>query len=232
MRILAADTCTSSGSIAFLDGEQTVLEWTLLTAQTHNRRLLKTIHSLLHEAGWTLDDIDAFAVTRGPGSFTGLRIGLTTLKTLAWALGKPFIAVTSLEALAAPFALGSLPVCSLLDAQKQQVYWGRFLPDGKGSMSLTDPYEVLAAKALTERISARTIFCGNGWMTYGELLKRELGELAVAAPSPFHLIRASFVAQIAASRLSGGQADDPASSVPLYIRPSEAELHCPRPAKP
>lgn len=233
MRILAADTCTPSGSIAFLDGERLVLEWTLYSAQTHNRRLLKTIRSLLEEVGWSLDDIDAFAVTRGPGSFTGLRIGLTTVKTLAWALSKPFTGVTSLEALAAPLAMGSLPVCCLLDAQKQQVYCGRFLPDGNGGLSQTHPYEVLTGADIAGRISVPTIFCGNGWLTCREVLKAELGDLAVAAPPPLHVIRASFVAHLAASRFSGGQyLDDPASSGPLYIRPSEAELHCPQRAKP
>lgn len=233
MRILAADTCTASGSIAFLDGERTILEWTLHSAQTHNRRLLKTIHSLLEEVSWSLDDIDAFAVTRGPGSFTGLRIGLTTMKTLAWALGKPFIGVTSLEALAAPLATGSLPICCLLDAQKQQVYCGRFLPDGKGTLSLTHPYEVLAGIDVANTITVPTIFCGNGWLTCREVLKAELRDLAVPAPPPLHVIRASFVAHLAASRiLSGRHINDPASSNPLYIRPSEAELHCPRHTKP
>ncbi len=233
MRILAADTCTPSGSIAFLDGERTVLEWTLHSAQTHNRRLLKSIHSLLEEVHWSLDDIDIFAVTRGPGSFTGLRIGLTTVKTLAWALSKPFMGVTSLEALAAPLAMGSLPICCLIDAQKKQVYCGRFLPDAKGTFSLMHPYEVLSGKDVAKRISVPTIFCGSGWATCREVLRAELGDLAVAAPPPFHTIRASFVAHLVASRISSGQfLDDPASSEPLYIRPSEAELHCPQPARP
>ena len=84
MRILAADTSTASGSLALLDGENLTAEWTLRSAQTHNRRLLKSIDSLLREAGWDLETIDAFAVACGPGSFTGLRIGMTTMKVLAW----------------------------------------------------------------------------------------------------------------------------------------------------
>jgi tRNA threonylcarbamoyladenosine biosynthesis protein TsaB len=90
MKILAADTSTTSGSLALLEDESVIAEWTLRSAQTHNRRLLKAIDFLLEQAGWNLDDVDGFAVTTGPGSFTGLRIGLTTMKMLAWVKGKPY----------------------------------------------------------------------------------------------------------------------------------------------
>ena len=103
MRILAADTSTASGSLALLDGENLTAEWTLRSAQTHNRRLLRSIDSLLREAGWDLETIDAFAVACGPGSFTGLRIGMTTMKVLAWTRGKLYADICSLDALALPF---------------------------------------------------------------------------------------------------------------------------------
>jgi tRNA threonylcarbamoyladenosine biosynthesis protein TsaB len=224
MKVLAADTCTSSESVAFLEDERVVAEWTLSSAETHNRRLLRSIHLLLQEIGWSLGDIDGFAVTMGPGSFTGVRIGLTTIKTLAWTLSKPFIGVPSLDALAVPLATGSLPICTLLDAQKQEVYFGHFLPDGRGGVSLLNSYQVLPAKSVADKIGTPTLFCGNGCTLHRGLFKERLGELFVEAPYPFHLIRAGFVGKIAVSPLLRGESDDPISSVPIYVRQSDAEL--------
>lgn len=231
MKILAADCCTSSGSVALLDGEQVVAEWTFVSPETHNRRLLKTIGFLLNEIGWSLHDVDAYAVTRGPGSFTGLRIGLTTMKTLAWSTGKPFVGVPSLDALAAPLATGSLPICTLLDAKKQELYFGFFLPDGRGQVTLAKPYWLLPVRGVSEHIAAPAIFCGNGCPLYRDTLQSSLGNRFLEAPAPFHLIRASFVGQIALTRLLRGETDDPMTSVPLYVRPSEAELKRPQSAR-
>jgi len=235
MRILAADTSTMSGSLALLDGENLAAEWTLKSAQTHNRRLLKSIDSLLGQTGWTLDSIDAFAVASGPGSFTGLRIGMTTMKTLAWTTRKLYAAVCSLDALAFPLCFSANPVCALLDARKGEVYFALYRPDGKAGLRLEVPYEAISpprlAKSLISMLSGPAVFCGDGWTAYGDFLKSKLGDLVIEPPSSFHIIRAASVAELARRRLVQGLSEDPKSSAPLYLRPSEAEIHYPHLAK-
>jgi tRNA threonylcarbamoyladenosine biosynthesis protein TsaB len=235
MRILAADTSTMSGSLALLDGDILAAEWTLRSAQTHNRRLLKSIDSLLGQTGWTLDSIDAFAVASGPGSFTGLRIGMATMKTLAWTTHKLYATVCSLDALAFPFCFSASPICTLLDARKGEIYFALYRPDGNAGFRLEVPYEAVTpsrlAKSLISTLSEPALFCGDGWTAYGNLLKSKLGDLVIEPPSSFHIIRASSVAELAARKLVTGRSDDPRSSAPFYLRPSEAEIHYPHLAK-
>jgi tRNA threonylcarbamoyladenosine biosynthesis protein TsaB len=227
MKILAVDTSSASGSIALLDGARLVTEWTLQSAQTHNRRLLKNIDHFLSELGWTIEDLDGFAVTIGPGSFTGLRIGVTTIKTLAWATAKPFAGIPSLDALAAPLGFATLPICPLIDARKGELYFALYQPDGKGMVRLLAPFQVASAECLVETIQSPTIFCGDGWPLCQELFLQKLGTWAIAASGPFHIIRASHVGELARNRFQERQTDDPVAAAPLYVRPSDAEIHHP-----
>lgn len=228
MKILAADTSTVSGSVALLDGETLTGEWVLHSAQTHNRRLLATVEFLLTQAGWRLGEVDGFAVTTGPGSFTGLRIGLTTVKTLAWTLKKPFIGISSLDVLAAPFGFASMPVSTLLDARKNELYFALYHPDGRGGVRRVGHYEAIPPEDVPGRITQPTIFCGDGWVLAGDLLRRRLGDLAVGAPGFCHAIRASVLGEMARKRLLAGESEDPMTAVPLYVRPSEAEMRNPK----
>lgn len=227
MRILAADTSTMSGSLALLEDENIIAEWTLRSAQTHNRRLLKAIDTLIREAGWDLHSIDGFAVAGGPGSFTGLRIGMTTLKTLAWALGKLYAAVPSLDALALPLSLAAYPVCSVIDARKNEVYCALYRTDQAGDLQTVMPYSVLSPAVLAGKIRQTTIFVGEGWLLHKNRMKKKLGALAVEAPGSSHIIRAGSVGELARRRFLRGESDDPKTSLPLYVRPSEAEIHFP-----
>lgn len=225
MKILAADTSTATGSVALLQDDQVLAEWSLHSAQTHNRRLLRTVDMVLEQAGCPLADVDGFAVTTGPGSFTGLRIGLSTIKTLAWSLQKPYVGIPSLDALAAAFNYTSVQVCPVLDARKKQVYFALYRRDESGCPSRHGPYRVAAPAELIRHIAEPTILCGDGWLLYRELLQSDLGALAIAAPAPFHSIRAAFVGAIARQKILANEAEDPMAGIPLYVRPSEAELH-------
>jgi tRNA threonylcarbamoyladenosine biosynthesis protein TsaB len=235
MKILAADTSTMSGSLAALDGENLTAEWTLRSARTHNRRLLKSIDSILKEVGWELENVDGFAVAGGPGSFTGLRIGMATMKVLAWTTRKLYASVCTLDALALPLCFSANPVCTLLDARKGELYYALYQPDGKGSLRLEAPYAAVTpgrlAETLVRRLSGPAVFCGDGWTAYRDRLKNKLGDMVLEPPSSFHLIRAASVAELARRRFSEGRSDDPRSSAPLYLRPSEAEIHYPDLAK-
>jgi tRNA threonylcarbamoyladenosine biosynthesis protein TsaB len=229
MKILAVDTSTASGSMALLEDAWLVAEWTLQSAQTHNRRLLRNIDVFLRELGWTIEYLDGFAVTIGPGSFTGLRIGVTTIKTLAWATRKPFVGIPSLDALAAPLGYATRQVCPLIDARKGELYFAFYQPDGKGAVRLLSPFQVESRERIVEKIQGPTIFCGDGWPLCRELFSNQLGDWAVAASAPYHTVRASHVGELARQRLLEQRGEDPMTCVPLYVRPSEAELRHPRP---
>jgi len=235
MRILAADTSTMSGGLALLDDENLTAELTLRSGRTHNRRLLKSIDSLLREAGWDLETIDAFAVASGPGSFTGLRIGMATMKVLAWVRGKAYASICSLDALALPLCFSTDPICALLDARKGEVYCALYRPDGKGGLSLEIQHTAMTPSQLAEsliyKVSQPVIFCGDGWTTYRNTLRRKLGDLVLEPPAFFHIIRAASIGELARRRFVKGKSDDPRSSSPYYLRPSEAEIHYPHLAK-
>jgi tRNA threonylcarbamoyladenosine biosynthesis protein TsaB len=230
MKILAVDTSAASGSIALLDGVQVAAEWTLLSALTHNRSLLKKVVLLLGELGWTIEQLGGFAVTSGPGSFTGLRIGVTTIKTLAWATEKPFASIPSLDALAAPLGFAALPICPLIDARKSEIYFSFYQPNGTGKVQLLAPYQVASPEHIVDKIQGPTIFCGDGWPMCQELFLKELGDWAVAAPASFHIIRAGAVGELARQRFQERQGEDPMTCIPSYVRLSEAEIQYPHPA--
>ncbi len=220
-----------SGSLALLDDENLTAEWTIRSPKTHNRRLLESIDSVLRQAEWDLETIDAFAVAGGPGSFTGLRIGMTTMKVLAWVRGKPYVSVCSLDALALPFCLSTNPVCALLDARKGEVYCALYRPDGKGGLRIEIQFTAMTPSQLAEsliyKVSQPVIFCGDGWTTYRSALRKRLGDLVLEPPAFFHIVRAASIGELARRRFVKGESEDPRYSSPLYLRPSEAEIKYP-----
>lgn len=225
MKILAVDTSTASGSVALLDGDVLTAEWTLLSSRTHNRRLLEGVDRLLADAGWVLEDVDAFAVTTGPGSFTGIRIGLSTLKAMAWTLERPLVGVPSLEALAAPLAVASLSVCPVIDARKHEVYAALYRPDGQGDLREERPPSVLSPHQAAQWLGEKTVCCGDGFLLYRDVFRQVAGDLVVDPGSGFHTVRAGFVGRCALRRLATDTDTNPMRVMPLYVRPSEAEIH-------
>ncbi|SMC25138.1 tRNA threonylcarbamoyladenosine biosynthesis protein TsaB [Desulfacinum hydrothermale DSM 13146] len=231
MKILAVDTSTLSGSVALCTEERVVAEWSLVSAQTHNRRLLAGVDRILGDAGWDLEEVDAFAVTVGPGSFTGIRIGLSTLKAMAWALGKPLCGVTTLEALAAPLAVSSLPVCPMVDARKKEIYAALYRPKAPEELIEERPPSALSPEAVLEWVQEPVWVCGDGWLEYGSMLRKRLGDRLLDPGPAYHGIRAAHVGRIALKKLAAGVPTNPAEIVPTYIRPSEAEINHPHLAR-
>ncbi|MFV9647064.1 MAG: tRNA (adenosine(37)-N6)-threonylcarbamoyltransferase complex dimerization subunit type 1 TsaB, partial [Desulfobacterales bacterium] len=126
MRILAVDTATKSCSVAIVEKESIIAETTLFIEQTHSKHLMEMIDTVLNLSGLTVSELDGFAVTRGPGSFTGLRIGISSIKGFAMASGKPVVGVSSLDSLAMQCCFSSYLVSPLLDARKEEVYFSRY----------------------------------------------------------------------------------------------------------
>src|SRR3989475_4451689 len=161
MRTLAVETSTLAGGAALLDGDLVIGEYVLDIRITHSERLMATIDRLLSDAAWSVRDLEGLAVSVGPGSFTGLRIGLSTVKGLALALALPIAAVPTLDAMAATLPFAALPVVPVLDARKREVYASRYRWDG-ASMRREWEYLAIAPDDLSRRLDEPVIVLGDG----------------------------------------------------------------------
>ena len=223
MRILAVETSTLVGGAALLDGERLVAEYTLNIKATHSERLMPTVDRLLQDCGWKLAHLEGLAVAIGPGSFTGLRIGVSAVKGLALALGIPLVAVPTLDALAATLPFAAHPVCPVLDAKKGEVYACLYHWVG-GAMVRDWDYLALAPDALCDRLTDAVIFVGDAVDTFGDLFRARLGDNARFGSPGQRLPSPGCVGALGHALLRAGRTVDPAALTPLYLRPSEAEL--------
>jgi tRNA threonylcarbamoyladenosine biosynthesis protein TsaB len=223
MKILAVDTATRSCSVAVIDGEKLLAESTLDNDQTHSRHLLSLIDAVIKKSGWEIARLDGFAVSIGPGSFTGLRIGIASVKGLAFSLNKPVVGVSSLEALAFQCRQQSNLICPVIDARKQEVYFG-FYRSGGGKLTREAPEQVAPPEKAVQGIRESCLFIGNGAELYRDLIISKLGHLAQFASAEQHAIRASAIARLSLPRFKRQETDDLSLLVPHYIRKSDAEL--------
>ena len=227
MRLLAVESSTLTGAVALLEGDTVVAESRLNIAVTHSERLLTAVDRLLTGVCWRLQDVDGLAVAVGPGSFTGLRIGVSTMKSLAFATGKPLVGVPTLDALAWTLPFATHPVCPILDAKKGEVYTGLYRTDA-GRLERLWSYRALAPGTLADELRrgglGPVIFVGDAVAPFRQLLGDALGAGARFAPPAHRLPSAATVGDLARHALERGEAADPAVLVPLYVRRSEAEL--------
>ncbi len=227
MKLLAVETSTLTGAVALLDGDTVVAECRLNIAVTHSERLLAAVDHTLGAARWTLGDVEGLVVAVGPGSFTGLRIGVSTVKSLAFATGTPLIGVPTLDALAWTLPFAAHPVCPILDAKKDEVYAALYRTEAGWLERLTE-YRALApetlAAELTQERRGPVIFLGDGVAPFAPILTRILGRDARFAPPGCWLPSAATLGELGRRALTRGERADPAALVPLYVRRSEAEL--------
>ncbi len=223
MLVLGIETSGTHGGVAILDEGHVLCETILNVEVTHSERLLPTIDRALGEARISLEALGGIAVSIGPGSFTGLRIGLSTAKGLAYATGIPLVGVPTLEAMAWTLPAARWQICPVLDARKQEVYAALFRHELEGLRRLTDD-TALAPEALCRLIRNPTLFLGNGVDTYGALFRERLGDRMLLPPVASRGARPTCVAELGRMRLLRGERDAPESLVPRYLRPSEAEL--------
>jgi tRNA threonylcarbamoyladenosine biosynthesis protein TsaB len=216
VRVLAVETSTLAGGVAVLDGERVLGEHVLDVAATHSERLMPAIDRVLGDAGWQPRDIEGLAVAVGPGSFTGLRIGLSAVKGLALALGIPVAAVPSLDAMAASLPFAALPVCPVLDARKGEVYCCLYRWTGQ-EMRREWEYLALAPRHLDDRLREPVVVLGDG-------ARLVTSPHAWLAPPPRRLPSPATVGWLGLRDLREGRTVPAADLVPIYLRPSEAEL--------
>jgi tRNA threonylcarbamoyladenosine biosynthesis protein TsaB len=216
MRVLAVETSSLAGGVALLDDERLVAEYLLDVSVTHSERLMAAVDHVLADARWTARSLDALAVAIGPGSFTGLRIAVSTVKGLALALGVPIAAVPTLDAMAAALPWAALPVCPVLDARKGEVYTSLYRWDGRAMCREWD-YLAVTPDALAARLLEPVIVMGDGASSIQSPHTRLL-------PPPRRVPSPACVGTLGLARLRRGDTVPAAALEPLYLRPSEAEL--------
>jgi tRNA threonylcarbamoyladenosine biosynthesis protein TsaB len=226
MKILAIETSTMLGGIAIVDENSGLIAETRLNVKTtHSERLMTAVQNTLSQSEISLDDIDAFAIATGPGSFTGLRIGLSTVKGLSYATAKPLVTVPTLEAFAWNFPFSMYPVCLMLDARKKEVYSAVFKWNNGGFIRILKEISMKPADLLTE-LKGNVIFAGEGVLIYKDQIITILKERAIIASTEKMVPSPANVAMLGLLKAIKGDYTDAAEAVPLYIRKSEAELKC------
>jgi tRNA threonylcarbamoyladenosine biosynthesis protein TsaB len=225
MYVLGIDTSTLVSSVAIVDSDRIVAEFTLHTRKTHSERLMPTIQQMIADADLTPKDIKGIAVSIGPGSFTGLRIGITTAKSMAFALDIPVMGVPTLDALAMQFPYSERIICPILDAQKGNVYTARYRTQS-GFPRLLDEYRVMGiAELLRELTDAgeSAVITGEITLFREHLQSSDPAVVQVAAPLS-RMPRGAAVAAAGYQQMSAGNVQDPRTLTPFYIRRSEAEV--------
>lgn len=222
MNILAVDTSALTATVAVMKNGVTVFENNITNALTHSETLMPMIDYALNSVKLSVGDIDLFAVSCGPGSFTGIRIGVSAIKALAYATGKNVFGMNTLEALAYNIPLvEGVPICPIMDARRSQVYNAIYkFKDGK-AYTVVEP-RALSVEELCAQISEKTIFVGDGVNVYRDKIATLCGDKAVFAPAHLTLQKASSVAY-AASMADENEYLTPEALEVIYLRKSQAE---------
>lgn len=225
MLILAFDTSSIVASVALMEEDKLMGEYIIHHEKTHSQKLMPMIHTLLSDCGRKLEEIDVIAVAEGPGSFTGLRIGVATAKGLAHGLDRPVAGISTLDGLAfnMPYCEGL--ICPILDARRSQVYTAVYQWDDGVLNRVLEPM-ALSIEELTEQLKnrpERIVFLGDGVKANESFLKDQLGDRVLLAPQTVAMQRASSVAALALQKARAGQLDTFYGLTPAYLRKSEAE---------
>lgn len=225
MRILGIDSSVPQGSVALLENDQIISEKLVdKSSRNHSNGLLKMVDEVLSESEYRLRDIDGFSVTCGPGSFTGLRVGVSLVKGFVLATEKPALGVGTLEALSASLTLTDQPICAILDARKKEVYCAFFRHEGS-QMIRTTPDEAMSPEDLCGMVSEPTVFIGSGLETYGEFFSGRLGSFFIDSSKALARSVAASAALLARPHLENNPCFDLDKLTIKYVRKSEAELN-------
>ncbi|MEJ5357695.1 MAG: tRNA (adenosine(37)-N6)-threonylcarbamoyltransferase complex dimerization subunit type 1 TsaB [Desulfobacterales bacterium] len=222
MRILALDTSTRSCSVALLADTELLVETAVRLPETHSAHLLALVEHAMRLAGWRPADLDGVGVCVGPGSFTGLRIGIATAKGMAFAAGIPCVGVGSLEALAASLLPRDERICCLIDARRGELYCALYRAEGERLGRLA-PERALTIDALLGELEGPHLFIGDGAALHADKIRLALGEGARFAPPGQNDPRAAVIGRLAAARMALDAGERGSRLVPRYLRPSDAE---------
>ncbi len=225
MKVLAIETSTYSGSIAVSEDDEILGEFYFNMGPSHSEKLVPSIDWMLEGLHIEKSDLDGIAVSLGPGSFTALRVGISTTKGIAYSLGIPVAGASSLELLAMNLPFSRYQVCPLIDAKKGEFFTAIFRSVDGRIERITDD-TMLSPEGLLEIIKEKTIFIGEGALLYRDFLEdNQVGrENLLLCPANLNYPRASSLALYGVGRFREGRTDDVVGLAPHYMRKSDAEL--------
>jgi len=224
MRVLGIDTATHCGGIAILEDDRLLASLVLNIKKTHSERLLRDVDYLMKECGLEMRDMDGVAVCIGPGSFTGVRIGMACAKGLAFASGKQLAGVSSLPALAVRNAEPGVLICPVLDARRGEIFGAAYrLREKSGDLMETLPGRAEPLEQFLLQIKETALFCGDGSILFRDTIQNTLGERARFASALRNLPSAVEIALLGMKRLIAGEQDDLAKLSPVYLRAHDAK---------
>ena len=221
MKVLGIETSGLVGNLAVCDGNRVVARKSYGKNFSHGKEIISSLESLFNEAKWEPGDIDLIAVSTGPGSYTGLRVGVTCAKTLAYGLGKPVIDVPTLDVLVENVKDNSAKtICPVLDAKRKSVYACIYERSGNESRKSTD-FLIISAGDLIEILPESTLIFGDGIAPYRDIFTQK--NLTIVVDEKLCIADAADVARLGLERYEQGIRCEINALAPLYLRKSEAE---------
>lgn len=225
MKILALDSSGLVASVAIVEDDNLVAEYTINYKKTHSQTLLPMLDEIVKMTDTDLQEIDAIAVAKGPGSFTGLRIGSATVKGLGLALDKKVIGVPTVEGLAMNIFGTDALICPLMDARRNQVYTGIYKNE-KGELKIVKEQVAVGIEEIINAlnlIGEKVIFLGDGVSVYRQIIEEMVEVPYCFAPAHVNKQRAAAIAVRASEYYKKGMVENAADFVPEYLRLSQAE---------
>ena len=214
---LAIDTSTDTASLALFQDSEVLAELTWRCGRNHTAELLPQLMHLLNQARLSLQSTSCIIVAKGPGSFNGLRIGISTAKGLASSLNIPIVSISTLEVAAYQHAETALPICPIFNAGRGEIATAIYQQKHNEWRQLTREH-ITTIDALCSQVTTKTIFCGELISSIATQLRKKLRQKVIIPPPAARLRRSSFLAELGLKRLKAGNYDQPATLQPLYLR--------------
>ncbi|MBU5590342.1 tRNA (adenosine(37)-N6)-threonylcarbamoyltransferase complex dimerization subunit type 1 TsaB [Clostridium sp. MSJ-4] len=224
MKVLSVDSSTETASVALIEDDKLLGEINFNYKKQHSVLLLSMIDNLLNSLSLDMDEIDGFVISKGPGSFTGLRIGMATIKGMSLASNKPYISLSSLDALAYNMYGFSGIVCSMMDALRNNVYTSLYQYEDGNLVQILD-YSAISVNELIDKLNSynkRVCFIGDAINLHKDILEKSIPN-CLFAPSHLNYVRAASLGELGMKKLKLGEKDDINNSAPIYLRKSQAE---------
>jgi len=222
VKILGIDTSTDVLAIAITDDKTLITEYRSNIRRAHGEKLINAIDHVLADTNLRIHDIDLIAVGTGPGSFTGLRIGLAAVKGLAFAANLPVVSVVSLDALALQAGFSQHPICPLVKAQADEAYTALYQVE-KQQLTRTTEYQIISLDQLHEFITQKTLLINVGMKNLAEYISGELNELIELAPPHLSLISGYLICMLGYEKFLNHAAEDIDKIEPFYLKDFKAK---------
>lgn len=219
MIVLAMDTSSVNATVAVCNENKILGEYTISSERAHSQMIMPMLESMLSSLSMTVKDVDVFAVCLGPGSFTGVRIGMAAMKTLAQTLSKPIVGISATESVAASFPFSDKYICPIFDARRNDVYNAIYL----NGMKITGDRIIDFDDLIRELNGKKVIFTGDATLKYRQIIEDMDNPDWQIAPMNLSMQRASSIASLALERAKENKYDNLYELSPIYIRLSQAE---------